>query len=194
MNNNYFILRHGQTIHQTKKRGIIYGWPDDEPPCELTDVGRKQVEKAAEGLKDKKIDLIFSSDILRTRQTAGIVAKILGLKVISYDRRLRDINWGVYQGKSVARAWAYYKNPRLKFEKAPPEGESWLDVQKRVVSVIKDLEEKYKNKNILIISHQDPLWLLEGWFLGLSQNKMLIQKVIGKAIKTGEYRHLIYER
>lgn len=193
MNNNYFILRHGQTIHQTKKRGLLYGWPDDDPPCELTDVGRRQAEKAAEGLKDKGIDLIFSSDVLRTRLTAETVAKELGLKV-NYDERLRDIDWGIFRGKSKVRAWAYYKNPKLKFEKSPPEGESWSDVRRRVLNLIEELERKYKNKNILIVSHGDPLWLLEGWFRGLSQNKLLIQKIIGNTIKTGEYRQLTYER
>ena len=41
----------------------------------LTDKGRKEAEAAAKRLKKKNIDLIFSSDILRTKQTAGIVAK-----------------------------------------------------------------------------------------------------------------------
>ncbi len=193
MNNNYYILRHGQTIHQTVKRGIIYNWPDDDPPCNLTDVGRKQVEKSAKALKSKSIDLIFSSDILRTRQTSEIVSKVLGLNV-NYDKRLREINWGIYGGKSALRAWLYYKNPKSKFKKAPPEGESWSDVRKRMVNVIEDLEKKYKGKIILIVSHGDPLWLLEGWFRGLNDNQLLIQKIIGATIKTGEYRQLKYER
>ena len=57
LKNNYFILRHGQTIHQTKKRGIVYGWPDDEPPCGLTKFGKEQIKKAAQKLKKKNIDL-----------------------------------------------------------------------------------------------------------------------------------------
>ncbi len=139
--------------------------------------GRKQVEKSAEGLKNKKIAHIFASDTKRTRLTAGIVAKKLKLKV-NHDSRLRDINWGVYQGKSHLRAWAYYKNPKLKFEKAPPKGESWMDCQKRMLDFFKEIDKKYKGENILIVSHGDPLWLLEGWVQGLSQNQLL--KQIGK--------------
>lgn len=189
MRNTYFILRHGQTIHQTKKRGIVYGWPDDSPPAVLTKLGKKQVEKAVQQLKNEKIDLIFSSDILRTRQTAEIVARALDLK-INYDERLRDINWGVYQGKSVLRAWAYYRNPKAKFEKAPPEGESWTDCQNRMVEVLREIEERHQGKNVLIISHGDPLWLLEGWIRGRNQNQLLKQRFSGKFIKTGELRKL----
>jgi len=185
LKNKYFILRHGQNIHQTKKRGIIYGWPDDNPPCGLTKTGKKQIKKIAKVLKNKKIDLIFSSDTLRTRQTAEIVAKKLGLKV-NYDKRLRDINWGIYQGKSIIKAWAYYKNPKLRFKKAPPRGESWQDLKKRVTDFLKEIEKKFKGKNILIVSHGDPLWLLNGLFKGLSKNQLLFQKLRQKTIKTGE--------
>jgi len=189
LKNNYFILRHGQTIHQTKKRGIVYGWPDDEPPCGLTKFGKEQIKKAAQKLKKKNIDLIFCSDARRTKETAEIVAKELDLRV-SYDERLRDVNWGIYQGKSALRAWAYYKNPKLRFKKAPPKGESWDEVRDRMLSIFKELEQKYNGKNILIISHGDPLWLLEGWIKGRSENQLLKQKFTGKMIKTGEVRKL----
>ena len=187
MRNKYFILRHGQTIHQTKKKGIIYGWPDDNPPCGLTKYGRCQIKKIAKSLKKKKINLIFSSDTLRTRQTAGIIAKQLNLK-INHDKRLRDINCGIYQGKSVLRAWTYYKNPKLKFKKAPPKGESWLDCQNRMIDFLKEIDNKYRGKNILIVSHGDPLWLLEGWIRQWSQDQLLEQKLIRRTIKVGELR------
>ena len=189
LQNKYFVLRHGQTIHQTKKRGIVYGWPDDEPPCGLTKFGKEQIKKSVKKLKKKDIDLIFCSDARRTKETAEIVAKELDLRV-SYDERLRDVNWGIYQGKSALRAWAYYKNPKLRFKKAPPKGESWDEVRDRMLSIFKELEQKYNGKNILIISHGDPLWLLEGWIKGRSENQLLKQKFTGKMIKTGEVRKL----
>ena len=89
-NNHYFILRHGQTTQQVKRKDFIYNWPD-KPPIKLTRKGINQIKKAAKKLKSQKIDLIYSSDIYRTRQTAGIVAKKLGIRV-NFDKRLRDIN------------------------------------------------------------------------------------------------------
>jgi len=189
MKNKYYILRHGQTIHQTKKRGIVYYWPDDSPPVRLTKKGKEQIEKATKILKNKKIDLIFSSDIFRTRQTAGIVAKELGLQV-KYDKRLRDINWGIFQGKKSKEAWAYYSNPKEKFYKAPPLGENWNECKKRMLNVLKEIEKKYKNKTILIISHGDPLWLLEGAVKKIKKDELLKQKVSDNYIKVGEIRKL----
>ena len=77
LKNRYFLLRHGQTIYQVKKRKMIYPWPEINP-IKLTKKGEKQIKKVAKILKNKKIDLIYSSDIYRTKQTARIVAKELG--------------------------------------------------------------------------------------------------------------------
>lgn len=187
--NHYYILRHGQTIHQTEKKGVIYQWPDDNPPCSLTEFGNKEAEKAAERLRDKNIDLIFASDARRTKQTAGICANTLEVENIELDRRLRDLNWGIFQGKNEKEAWIYYSgNKENKFEKAPPKGESWNQVQERMIDFIEDLEKKYKDKNILIISHGGPLWLLEGYFKHWNRKKLLEER--GNMIATAEIRIL----
>lgn len=102
--NHYFLLRHGQTPYQRDedKKGILYPYPED-PPIEITEEGKKQIEEAAEKLKktcpepSRRIDLIFSSDFFRTQQTAGIVSKGLGLE-INFDKRLRDLNMGEFHG------------------------------------------------------------------------------------------------
>jgi len=171
LNNQYFILRHGQTIHQTRNIKLIYKWPDN-PPVKLTKKGEKQIKEAAKKLKKEKIDLIYSSDIYRTRQTAGIVSKELGLKVI-FDKRLRDINLGIYHGRPKKEFYQDFPNREERFYKRPSKGESWLDCRKRIISFIKYIDKKYKNKNILIISHGDPLWLLEGWAKGLADKELL---------------------
>jgi broad specificity phosphatase PhoE len=190
LNNRYFILRHGQTIHQIEKPGITYFWPEDKPPASLTDLGKKQIKNVAEKLKGKKFDLIFSSDVLRTRQTAEIVAKELGLKVKT-DPRLRDINWGIYQGKPMKEAWAYYEHQMEKrFEKAPPGGESWLELQKRMVNFLEEIEKIYRDKNILIVSHGDSLWLLDSWAKGLTYKKMIKDRKNGCPMKIGTLKKL----
>jgi isoleucyl-tRNA synthetase len=187
--NKYFILRHGQSRHQIEKPDIIYFWPEDKPPAGLTDLGRKQIKEKANLLKGK-INLIFSSDVLRTKQTAEIVARESGLEVKT-DPRLRDINWGTYQGKPMKEAWAYYDHQmERKFEKAPPEGESWSEVQKRMVDFLKEIEKNYQDKNILIVSHGDPLWLLDGWVKELTYKEMLKDRKSGCPIKIGELKGL----
>ena len=176
MKNRYFLLRHGQTIYQTKKKKFLYPWPDFVTP--LTKKGGKQIKDVAKKLKSWRIDLIYSSDFLRTRQTAEIIAKILGLKII-FDKRLRDINWGIFQNGPVRKYLKFFPSEKQRFFKRPDKGENWRDVRKRMLDFVKDMEKRYKNKTILIISHADTIWLLAGIFERLSEGELLIRRQIG---------------
>lgn len=189
MNNQYFILRHGETIHQTKKKNMTYPWPE-KSPIKLTKRGQKQIREKAKRLKKRKIDLIYSSDVFRTRQAAEIVAKELGLKVI-FDKRLWDINLGIYQDRPKKEFYQDFPNPKERFYKKPEKGESWSDVKKRIISFIKEIEKKHRDKTILIVSHGDPLWLLEGAVKGMTNQELLDEIFVKKNyINTAELRKL----
>ncbi|HZI95725.1 MAG TPA: histidine phosphatase family protein [Candidatus Paceibacterota bacterium] len=193
LKNKYFLLRHGKTIHQAEKKDIIYNYPDDNPACALLEQGIKEAQLAGEILKGKNIDLIFSSDILRTRQTVKIVAELINYDIekIVYDKRLRDINWGIFGGKSKEKAWAYYDNDMMKkFEQGVPQGESWDQCKERIIEVLKEIEDNFENKNVLIVSHGDPLWLLEGYMRGKSNEELILEKNKKDDIKTGEIREI----
>jgi len=186
LKNKYYLLRHGKNNHQEESPDIIYCYPDNDIPCFLTEEGINQVKKAGEVLKEKKIDMIFSSDILRTRQTAKIVAEIIGMDInnIIYDTRLRDINWGIFCGKNKQEAWDFDKENDM-FESAPPQGESWKDCQERMKRVLEEIESNFQGKNIIIVSHGDPLWLLEGYVKALTKEELLKHKR-GKGIPKTE--------
>lgn len=193
LKNRYFLLRHGKTIHQAEKKDIIYDYPDDNPACFLLEKGIRQAQIAGEALKGKNIDLIFSSDILRTKQTAETVAKLINynLKKIIYDERLRDIDWGIFGGKNKDEAWAYYNNDMMKkFELGVSQGESWNQCRERMIKVLNEIENNFENKNILIVSHGDPLWLLEGYMKGKSNEELIFEMSKNKDIKTGELREI----
>ena len=188
--NKYFILRHGQTAYQSEKKKILYDWPGLNS-FPLNEKGEKKIKKEAKKLKNKKIDLIFASDTLRTRQTAEIVAKELGLK-INFDQRLRDINFGIYQGREKKEFQKDFPVSLARFEKRVPGGESWSDVKKRVIDFIREIDQRYKGKKILIVSHGDPLWLLEGAMKGLS-NQELLKTHQKDFIKTGQFREIEFK-
>jgi broad specificity phosphatase PhoE len=189
MNNTYFILRHGETPYQLQKEPILYPWPEPEPIL-LTKKGREQVKAAAEKLKKEKIDLIYCSDISRTRQTAEIVSKELGGVKIICDSRLRERNFGIYRGKPKKDYQRAFPVRKEKFFRPPLGGESWNDVKKRVLQFIADIDKKYKGKNILIVSHGCPLWLLQGGIKGLNEDELLEQKP-NLQLKAGELRKLV---
>jgi len=188
LNNHYFILRHGQTIHQEKEKDFIYNWPD-KPPTKLTRKGINQIKKAAKKLKSQKIDLIYSSDIYRTRQTAGIVAKKLGIRV-NFDKRLRDINLGIYHGRLKKDFYQDFLLSAKRFSQKPKRGESWNDVAKRLLDFLKEIDKRNKNKRILIVSHGDPLWLFQGLVKKWSKKRLIKEVSTDNYIKTGELRKI----
>jgi len=193
--NTYFILRHGESLRNVKKIAVC--WPE-KIYSPLTQKGKKQIKEVAQGLKNEKIDLIFSSDLVRTKQTAEITGNELGLKP-RFDKRLREINVGIFNGEPIDEIGRFYDKERKllpleyykkRFQTAPPKGEKYTEVEKRMYNFIKEMDKKYQEKNILIVSHQRPLTLLEKVIYSYSFKKFVKIVVEKKEIKTGEVRKI----
>lgn len=182
----YFFLRHGEA--KSNKNNLISSWPETfENP--LTKKGEKKARKAALDLKNKKIDLIFSSDVLRCKETAQIVAKELNLDV-NFDKRLREIDFGSFNGRLVKEWYKHFNNEMERFSKKPPRAENRRELKKRMMDFIKDTNDAYGGKNILVVSHQDNLLVLMGELLGFSEKELLSRKGKKLKLKTGEFRKL----
>lgn len=157
--NKYFVMRHGETKANVKDV-VSY---KNEASDELTEEGKKEVIDSAQKLKNENIDLIITSPFKRARETAELVRASLGLKEDSLilDERLKEINPGEYDGRSWVdyHNYFYEKGGKKWFEQQIPNGESLRDVGKRVGSCLHELEEKYKNTKILIITHGGIAWL-----------------------------------
>ena len=179
--NKYFIMRHGGA--ESNLTGKICSRVED--PDHLTEEGKKQVLHSAGKIKDKNIDLIFSSDFFRTKETAEIVKNEIGLSdgKLILDKRLRELCAGVYDGKN----WNDYPH----FLKAAPEGsESFSDVKKRAAEFIYEIESKYQNKNILIVTHDSPAKLLFYTALGLNMDDITKIGASYDHFKNAEFREL----
>jgi isoleucyl-tRNA synthetase len=161
--NNYWAMRHGESENIT--RNII---DSGNQHFNLTSLGERQVAKTAAALKSKKIDIIFSSDLERTKQSAEIVKEKLGIKEIAFDKRLREIDLGSLSGKAGGEYSKIFPEQIQRFAGHVDEGsESLIDVRARVWDFLKDMEKRYEGKNILIVSHEDTIWMLSqiayGW-------------------------------
>lgn len=194
-NNKYFLLRHGEAENNIKK--IISCYPEKEK-FSLTLKGRIQIENVLKKLKKEKIDLIFSSDLTRTKETAEIIANGLNLK-INFDERLREINLDRLNYHSyddfVNFVKSNYQDDLEMFSKKIEGIESLSELAFRLFNFIKDIEEKYKNKNILIVSHEYPLWILFGILNGFDQERIILEKnkIKGDYIKNGEFKILKFK-
>lgn len=196
--NKYLLLRHGTSLRNLKD--IAACWPE-KTPSPLTKKGEEQVKLAAKKLKNEKIDLIFSSDLLRTKQTAKIVGKELGIKP-KFNKKLREVNVGIFNGrpvKEIGRFWdkekkltppEYYSK---RFQVAPPKGENYAAIEKRMYGFIKQIDKKYQGKNILIVGHQRPLTLLEKINYGYDLKQFTKVILKRKEIKTGELRRFEFK-
>ena len=160
LKNTYYALRHGDS--EKNKLDLVACFPEAKE-YHLTAKGREQVKKAAKWLETKKVDLIYASDLIRTRESAEIIAKDLRLDV-KLDKRLRELNYGTYNNKTHTEFKKFFKdntNFEERFKHAPPQGENWQQLVKRMLGLLAWLEERHEQKNILLISHGDPLWLLQ---------------------------------
>lgn len=172
--NIYYAFRHGQSRANTE--GIIISDPTiGTVDYGLTDTGRQKVIDSlskADAFDDDT--LIYSSDFLRTRETAEIIAKTLGIPVV-LDERLRERFFGDWDGKpheNYSKAW---KNDEFDPTQEYHGAESSKAVQERMWAMIQSLEKLHHGKTILLVSHGDPLMLLQTAFhhLGPERHRSL---------------------
>ena len=136
----YFV--HGTTIDNEKNKST--GWNQGE----LSELGIKQSKELAELIKDKKFDIVFTSDLKRALDSAKLLLRNRQEKII-VDERLRECNYGDFNG-SDEEIVIYEEHITESF----PNGESLKDVEKRILHFIKYLEKNYKNKQIAIVAHK----------------------------------------
>ena len=147
-------MRHGEALSNVKK--VIDSKSDENN--KLTEKGMQEIKNNIEKYKNIDFDFIFSSPMLRTKDTALIIADALNFdkNKIILDERLWEFKVGDLDGKNVEEYSNYLKNISDYFSSPLPGGESRLSVHKRMGDFIYDLEKKYSNKKILIVSHGDP--------------------------------------
>lgn len=184
--NKYILIRHGEAENNTK--GILSSWPE-KSKFHLTLKGRTVVEKLAKKLIKRKIDIIFSSDLLRTKETSAILKEKLSVPVI-FDERLREINVGKFNGSNIKEYQNFFAEKIEKFTKAPEEGETLTDLRTRVFEFISEMEKKYSGKTIAIVSHEDPLWLLASAMQGWTDERIIAEKegTLGVFLSAGDMR------
>ncbi len=176
--NTYFIMRHGQAKSNVER--FIAAEPQGDNT--LTEVGREQSRKTAEGLKGAHIDLIITSPYVRTVQTAEVVADTLGYSkdAIVKDPRIQEFDFGHLNHQPVAKLWEYWPTYDVMFRKSAEDGETLADMRKRLGEFIYDLEARYQGKNIVIVTHEYGTWLLESIARGLDQAATIAAKLATK--------------
>ncbi len=142
----YFV--HGTTIDNLEHKST--GWI----PGELSEEGIEQSITLREQINIDEIDLVISSDLKRAIDSAKYTFD--GLKEIMYDKRIRECNYGDFNGKDTSFV-KYEEHINIPF----PNGESMRDVEKRVKDFCDFLLNNYDGKTIALVAHKAPQLALE---------------------------------
>jgi len=185
--NNFYIMRHGEADHNVA--GIMSSSPENSHS--LTETGKAEVKAAAKELADAEIDCIYVSPLVRTKETAKLLASELGLskKQIIVDERIIENEAGSFEGKLVSE-WHEAQTEMDRFEESVDGAENYADIRTRMMRAIFDINEKHTDENILFVGHGLPLSLL-AWTTDLKSSDDIAQlRNSGAGLKTGELKEL----
>ncbi len=147
--------------HAESEANVLKVFSNRDPSVHpLTERGVSQAEAAAKRLAAIPFDRIYTSDLLRARQTAAIIAARCGVEVIP-STRLREHDAGVLEGRSDPVAWAEY-NALVRswfvyhrIDERIEGGESLNDLRRRLFTFIEALRISYAGHmaNVLLVGH-----------------------------------------
>ncbi|XP_027712173.1 fructose-2,6-bisphosphatase TIGAR isoform X2 [Vombatus ursinus] len=124
------IVRHGETRYNREK--IIQGQRGDVP---LSETGFRQAAAAGEFLSNVKFTHVFSSDLMRTKQTTAMIlekSRFCKEATVKYDTRLRERKYGIVEGKPLCELKALAEAAGEQCPNfTPPEGETLDQVKSR---------------------------------------------------------------
>lgn len=146
-----WLVRHGQTDWNLE--GRLQGQLD----VPLNETGMQQVAELAEKLKSTRFSAIFSSDLLRARQTAGKISEELGLPII-FDRRLREISQGKVEGLLFSDVVERFEGALADRTRDPvnsrlPGGESVAELAARFRECMDEIASGEHNHPVLVVAH-----------------------------------------
>jgi len=160
------LVRHGLTRSNEEYR--LQGSGSDSG---LSLRGKKQAEEIASYLTGERVEAIYSSDLTRAMETATLIAAPHGLTVVP-EPRLRELNLGLWDGmleKDVPERYAVELSRWQAdlMNKAPPGGENFHQLAKRVEEGWREIAARHPRKTVVLIGHYFSLQAILCTALGL---------------------------
>ncbi len=162
--NRYFFVRHGESNLNLEHKLNTELTNTQKYP--LTDTGRAEAKAGAEKLKKESVDGLYSSQFLRAKETAEIYAEVLGLSVTE-ETAINEYHIGpAYEEKTIEEFHEKFGDRAKRLDDAPPGGETWKDIRRRMISFLSDLDTHHEGKTFVIVTHADPI-LVTKWATSL---------------------------
>jgi ribonuclease H / adenosylcobalamin/alpha-ribazole phosphatase len=153
------LVRHGATSLTAEKR-FSGGLASSNPG--LTDEGRAQVREVADWLAPiaEAVDVVVSSPVRRTRESAEIVAERLGSPLVE-EPGFAEMEFGSWDGLTFAEVQEQRPDEIEAWlgslDVGPGGGESFREVEKRVLDELGRLLESHAGKTVVVVSHVTPI-------------------------------------
>ena len=156
MNCTFYIVRHGQTEWNAIHR--IQGQLDSP----LTNQGKDEARQTAKKLNNVYFDAVYSSDLLRSKHTADIIALEKKLEIVT-SKALRERTFGIYDGSMGKEYTEQTKHLLEKYKKLSVE-ERWKfkfakgyesdeELVTRFITFLREIAIAYPAKTVLIVTH-----------------------------------------
>lgn len=151
INTMVYLIRHAEAM------GNVSEFFQGRTDCELSPKGYKQLEALSKRFEDIPIEKIYSSPLIRTRETADAVNKYHNLEIVA-DKRLIEIDGGIWEGKKWSdlplmypAEYEVWQNRMYDFEIT--DGESMVQVFERMKKAVGDIVSQNIGRTIAIVSH-----------------------------------------
>lgn len=175
-----YIIRHGQTKCNVENK---YNCRLDE---DINDVGIKQAIEASKQIQNLDIDLIICSPMIRTKHTCEIIN--VNNVPVTYDDRLMEREGGVLTNTTHNNDYFYNEYYNYYSENIVEGLESLPDLFKRTHSFLDEIKEKYKDKNILLVTHGTVARSMQFYFEKMPEDGMLLKINGQKNCEIKEYQ------
>ncbi|HHV98580.1 MAG TPA: histidine phosphatase family protein [Clostridiaceae bacterium] len=186
MKTRLIFVRHAEAEGNINRH--FHGWTDSN----ITEKGHIQAAKLGERFKNIDVDVIYSSSLKRTLQTASYIAKVKNLPIIRTDK-LKEINGGDWENELWDELPIKWPEEYDTWENMPhahrmPNGETMEEFNQRLVKEIIYIAENNKGKNVCIVTHGTAIRALTCLFYGCSlENMAKIQWQDNTAITIVDY-------
>jgi alpha-ribazole phosphatase len=146
-----YLIRHGQVKGHEQRR---YNGHAD---VALTDLGVEQYHLMKDRLADSHISACYSSDLTRCKIGANIICEQFGIEPV-HRSELRELNIGIWESltwQEIQSRWPNEWQARLNdlVNYRVPEGENLLDVEARAMPVVREMLERHRGQELLLVGH-----------------------------------------
>jgi broad specificity phosphatase PhoE len=159
----FFLIRHASCD------GLGHTLWGRTPSIVLNEQGKLQAQHLADRFKNTTLDAIYSSPLERALQTAEAIARTMNLEVRNSDAA-NEIDFGEWTAQpfeclSLDERWRHFNRHRSMI--MIPGGESFLEVQDRIVQELETLAKQHGKANVAIVSHADVIRAAVAYFAAI---------------------------